>query len=107
MASLKSAPSILLLQTKCRGLILEKEGNSTDGGLGVLGSDETVAEESIVVVSEESGMTLGSVLSGVLLGRLGDVSDDSSLVTYVSKMCRYGRPSSMPVVKWQTEVVWK
>ena len=47
-ASLKSTPSMLSLQTKFGGLILEKEGSSAGEGLGVLGSDETVAEESIV-----------------------------------------------------------
>ena len=55
-----------------------KEGSSTEGGLGVSGSDEAFAEESIVAVPDEGGKTIGSVASGVSIGHSGRVSDSGS-----------------------------
>ena len=42
-----------------------KEGSSAGGVLGVLGSDETVAEESIVAAPNEDGIALSCAMSGV------------------------------------------
>ena len=102
-ASLKSSPSMLSLQTKFGGLILEKKGSSARGGLGVLGSDETVAEESIVEAPDEGGIALSCAISGVSVGRPEGVLDDGSPETSVASLIRAGKvvedPLRAPVVE--------
>ena len=85
-ASLKSTPSMLSLQTKFGGLILEKEGSSAGGGLGVLGSDETVAEESIIAAPDEGGIALSCAISAVSVGYPEGVLDDGSPLTSVASL---------------------
>ena len=94
---------MLSLQTKFGGLILEKEGSSAGGGLGVLGSDETVAEESIVAAPNEGGIALSCAMSGVSVGRPEGVLDDGSPVTSVASLIHAGKvvenPLCAPIVE--------
>ena len=72
-------------------------------GLGVLGSDETVAEESIVAAPDEGGIAFSCAISDVSGGRPEGVLHDGSPVASVASLIRVGKvvedPLRAPVVE--------